>query len=166
MVNRCKKRLVGLDDRYGAGATVADACPLICGRPCDGDGGSSGGGATQDVSDTNEQANRPPENNSDEDIAAVLLLEEEKGNDEAETAIPTVVASPSIQEQVEEAGTGVEEKPTPTIASFGKYWSMHSRDKRSYQHQICLRLTLTIISVPHHILYICTRCRTHSTWKG
>jgi len=120
MVNRCKKRIVaGLDGRYGAGATIADACPLICGAPCD----AGDGGATQDVSNSNaEQAERlpEPENNSDEDIAVVLLPEEEEGNDEAETVFPTVVAGPTIQEQVEEAGTVVEEKPTPTIASFGK----------------------------------------------
>jgi len=118
MVNRCKKRIVaGLDGRYGAGATIADACPLICGAPCD----AGDGGATQDVSNSNaEQAERlpEPENNSDEDIAVVLLPEEEEGNDEAETVFPTVVAGPTIQEQVEEAGTVVEEKPTPTIASF------------------------------------------------
>lgn len=34
--NKCRQPLVGLEDWYGPDATVADACPGLCGRPCDG----------------------------------------------------------------------------------------------------------------------------------
>lgn len=106
VANRCDQRLVGLDDRYGAGGTVADACPLICGRPCpdgsDGSDGTQGGVSDGNLSspDVPDGEIRFPENSdSNEDIAA----------------IPSVAEIPKIiQEQV------VEEKPTPTIASFGE----------------------------------------------
>ena len=123
MVNKCRQRLVGSDDRYGAGSTVADVCPLICGRPCPAGGGDDGGDEgveTQDASqvdlsspDVPDGEIRLPKNSdSDEDIASMLQEEVQQGT-AAQQADDSVVIA-------------IEERPTPTIASFGKF--LTSRD--------------------------------------
>ena len=161
MSNKCRQPLVG-DYRYGPGSTVADACPALCGRPCDDQDDTTDGDGGDVI--------RLPENDSNEDeiIEDEVVIElidpnpivdandEEPVHEEQPT--PDEEESPSIietiQSQVQEELTESEDeeygdktptidliaesesdendqeedeldtqidRPTPTIATFGKF---------------------------------------------
>ena len=90
---KCTQPLVG-DYRYGPGATVADACPALCGRPCNDQDAATfeeqdspdladGVSVVVDEEDNNTDGGevvRLPENDSNEDV----IIEDEPAVEEEE----------------------------------------------------------------------------------
>ena len=180
ITNKCRQSLVGLEDWYGPDATVADACPGLCGRPCDGQDAPIIEEDSPDIADMDqhdeeyssdidvEQEQHEKDSNDidvdqpDIDEPMMDLIEptpiddvmepiEVKPAEEQPTSVVESTTSiiETIQTQVEQELTESEdeeygdmtptidliaasedeeedeeeeyEKPTPTIASFGKF---------------------------------------------
>ena len=182
--NKCRQPLVGLEDWYGPDATVADACPGLCGRPCDGQNAPIIEENSPDIAnvdrpdeedspdiDVEQEQHEGDSNDIDVDqpdidepmmelieptpIDDVMEPVEETPAEEQSTSFVESTTSiiETIQTQVEQELTESEdeeygdmtptidlisasedeeedgeeeyEKPTPTIASFGKFISCH-----------------------------------------
>lgn len=135
---KCTQPLIG-DYRYGPGATVADACPALCGRPCDDqhtaafeeeDSPDLVDGVAVVVDEKEEEEHntdgvggdviRLPENDSNEDM---IVDDEEEVEDveeevEVEPAITLIEPNPPVDTQDEpvveeqQQAAAVEESPS------------------------------------------------------
>jgi len=181
ITNKCRQSLVGLEDWYGPDATVADACPGLCGRPCDGQDAPIIEEDSPDIADMDqhdeeyssdidvEQEQHEKDSNDidvdqpDIDEPMMDLIEptpiddvmepiEVKPAEEQPTSVvesttsiietiqtqveqeltesedeeygdmtPTIDLIAASEDEEEEDGEEEYEKPTPTIASFGKF---------------------------------------------
>ena len=87
MSNKCIQPLVG-DYRYGPGATVADACPALCGRPCDDQDDDAATFEEQDSPDLMDEvaavvdSHDEEDNNTDGDGGDVIRLPENDRNED------------------------------------------------------------------------------------
>ena len=157
--NKCSQPLVGLEDWYGPDATVADACPGLCGRPCDGqnapiiehhEGDSNDIDVDQpdidepmmelieptpidDVMEPVEETLAEKQPTSVVEITTSIIetiqtqVEQEltESEDEEYGDMTPTIDLIAASEDEEEDGEEEHEKPTPTIASFGKFISCH-----------------------------------------
>jgi hypothetical protein len=125
MNNKCALPLVDLEDRYGPDATVADACPVLCGKPCDGqhaaieeeeeeDDEEDSPEFEVDAAEYNTEGDviRFPENDSNED----LILEESDEPQEEQEEVEQLGESDepnSMADEQEEEELQLEESDEP-----------------------------------------------------
>ena len=154
--NKCRQPLVGLEDWYGPDATVADACPGLCGRSCDGQNapiieqheGDSNDidvdqpdiidepmmelieptpiddvmGTVEETPSAEDQPTSVVESTTGiiETILTQVEQELTESEDEEYGDMTPTIDLIAASEDEEEDGEEEYEKPTPTIASFGK----------------------------------------------